>query len=235
MRAVEKVEAVRIIGKMGGNKIQNHPDAMLMQHVHQIHKILRCPVAAGGREIPRGLVAPGAIKRMLHHRQQFHMRKPQVLNMRGQPGREFAIAQPFIPRFRLPRPGAQMNFVNRLRRFGGIAPLAFPHPFRVLPVIFEGPDSGCRARRQLVRKPKRVGLFGAIPGMPRTDGVFIQRPERQPGYPAFPDSRITAGPQRMPFALPLIEIPGHAHVFGIGRPDGKIDARLSLPGHEMGS
>ena len=64
---------------MRRHPIQNHADPALVQVIDEVHEIFRRAVAAGGREIPRGLVAPGFIQRMLHHRHQFHMRKAHLL------------------------------------------------------------------------------------------------------------------------------------------------------------
>ena len=39
----------------------------------------------------------------------------------------------------------------------------------------------------------------------------------------------------MGLAIPAIEITDHAHAFGIGRPDGEVDARHAIAGVELRS
>jgi hypothetical protein len=45
MRAVEAVESVRIVRKVRRHPVEDHADAVLMQHVDEIHEILRRAVA----------------------------------------------------------------------------------------------------------------------------------------------------------------------------------------------
>ena len=53
--------------------VENHADAVLVQVVDQVHEVLRRAVARGGREVSRGLVSPGTVKRMLHDGQELDM------------------------------------------------------------------------------------------------------------------------------------------------------------------
>ena len=93
MRAIEIGQAVSVRGEVGRHPIQNHSDSVLMQVVHEEHEVLWGSEARRGREISGGLVAPGTIKRMLHHRQEFHMGEPHALQVLGQLGRGLTIAQ----------------------------------------------------------------------------------------------------------------------------------------------
>ncbi len=60
VRAVEVGEAVLVGGEVRGHPVENDADAVLVQVVDQVHEVLRRAVAAGGREVAGGLVAPGA-------------------------------------------------------------------------------------------------------------------------------------------------------------------------------
>ena len=82
--AVEEAEAVFVRGKVGRHPVQDDADAVLVQVVDEIHEILGSAVAAGGGEVAGGLVAPGAVKGMLHDRQEFHVGKAQALDVLGQ-------------------------------------------------------------------------------------------------------------------------------------------------------
>ena len=65
MGAVEIAQAVPVAWEMGGDPIEDDADAVLMERIHQKHEIVRRAEAAGRREIADGLIAPGAVERML--------------------------------------------------------------------------------------------------------------------------------------------------------------------------
>ena len=44
-----------------------------MHIIHKIHKVIRCPIAAGRTIVSGHLISPGLIQGMLHHRHQLHM------------------------------------------------------------------------------------------------------------------------------------------------------------------
>ncbi len=50
-RSVKASEGEFILGKMGWDPVQNHPDAFLVQVIHQVFKIIRRPKACGRREV----------------------------------------------------------------------------------------------------------------------------------------------------------------------------------------
>ena len=56
--------------------IEDHSDSMLVQIVHQEHKILGSPKARSGSEVSRHLITPGRVKRMLDDRQNSTCVKP---------------------------------------------------------------------------------------------------------------------------------------------------------------
>ena len=78
MRPVEVPERVPVGGEVGGDPVEDHPDAALMQPVDQVHEVLRRSVPAGGGEVSRRLVPPRAVEGMLHHREQLHVREAHV-------------------------------------------------------------------------------------------------------------------------------------------------------------
>src|SRR5262249_26372490 len=83
VRAVKEAQPVRIVGKVRRHPIENHPNAMLVQGVNEVHKILRGAVATGWRKKTRDLVAPGAVEGMLHDGQELDMREAQTLHILG--------------------------------------------------------------------------------------------------------------------------------------------------------
>src|SRR5690242_11281167 len=58
MRTIKVSEAMFIRWKMRRHPIENHADALLMQLIDKIHKILRRAITAGGSKLPDRLIAP---------------------------------------------------------------------------------------------------------------------------------------------------------------------------------
>ena len=152
--AVKARHPVGIPRKMGGHPVQNHADSLTVHIIHKIHKIVRSSVTAGGRVIPRHLIAPGSVQGMLHHRHQLHMGIPHLLQIVRQRLRDL----PVIVKFRagdllalrvllqlLAPPGPQVNLVDGHRAGEQVVLHPFFHPFPVLPLIFADiPDHrGC--------------------------------------------------------------------------------------------
>ena len=67
VRPIEKAWSVLVGWKVGGDPVQDHANAMLMQVVNQVHEVLRSAVPAGRRKVACGLVAPGAVEGVLHN------------------------------------------------------------------------------------------------------------------------------------------------------------------------
>ena len=78
VRAVEVGEAVRVGRKVRRYPVEDHANAVLVQVVDQVHEILRRAVARRGREVSGGLVSPGTVEGMLHHRQELDMGETQL-------------------------------------------------------------------------------------------------------------------------------------------------------------
>ena len=81
MRAVEVGEPMLVVRKMRRHPIKDHPQSALVQAINEIHEILRGAVARGRREISRDLISPRAVERMLHDRQELHVREAHVERM----------------------------------------------------------------------------------------------------------------------------------------------------------
>ena len=108
--AVETAKAVRIIGKVAGDPVENDAKAAGVAGIDQRGKILRRTEAAGRCKQPGRLIAPGAVKRMLTDRQKLDMGKAEVVRVSGQLFGKFAIGQPLIVTLAPPR--AKMHLVD---------------------------------------------------------------------------------------------------------------------------
>src|SRR5882724_4199509 len=75
MRAIEITETRLIFREVGWDPIEDNADSVLMKTIHKIPEIVGCTESAGRSKIAGGLVAPGAIERMLHNWQQFDVGK----------------------------------------------------------------------------------------------------------------------------------------------------------------
>ena len=138
--AVEVSESVRVGGEVRGHPVENHSDAVLVQVVDQVHEILRRAVAGSRREVSGGLVSPGTVERMLHHGQELNVREAQLANIFGEPRSSLAIGERTVVLFGDAHPGAEMDFVDGLRRAQGVASGAILHPVVIAPSIIEVPD-----------------------------------------------------------------------------------------------
>ena len=75
VRAVEVGQAVRVLRKMGRHPVEDDTEPGLVQADRRSSvKSSRRAVAAGRREVADGLIAPGAVERMLGDRQELDMR-----------------------------------------------------------------------------------------------------------------------------------------------------------------
>ena len=93
MRAVEARQPVLVGGEVRGDPVEHHADAALMQVIDEVHEILRRAVAGARREIARDLVAPRAVERVLHHRQQLDVGEAHVGHVVGELMRHLTVAQ----------------------------------------------------------------------------------------------------------------------------------------------
>src|SRR5439155_26835873 len=144
--------------------------------------------AAGGSEVPGRLVAPGAIKRMLHDRHEFHVGETHAFDVPGQFGRNLAIAQRTMLLFRDAHPGAQVHFVDGDGAGETVALASPPHPILVSPKVVEVVDDrGCLGG-YLAPESKRVGLFDSIIVAMGDDVVLIARSRRNSRNEALPDA-----------------------------------------------
>ena len=166
--SVKAGQAISIPGKMCRNPVQNHANPLLMKIIHKIHKVIRCSVTAGRRIVTSHLISPGSVKRMFHHRHQFHMSIAHLLYILSQPWGNLPViiefrADDLLPALihgnRFADPGTQMQLVNGHRLCLGITLLPRTHPGIVRPCEFADiPHNRCRIRTKLRIVPIRIRL-----------------------------------------------------------------------------
>ena len=160
-RAVEARQPVFVLRKMARHPVENHAEAGLVAGVDEQLEVLRRAEAAGRREEPEHLVAPGSRERMLHHRQQLDVREAHLLHVRHEPVRQLGVGEKPVAFLGHARPRAEMHFVDRHRPIEPAALLApLGHPRLVLPLVAgDVADDGGRLRRHLEGDAERIGLL----------------------------------------------------------------------------
>jgi hypothetical protein len=199
--------------------VQDHADAFRVEMVHEGHEVLRRAVAAGGREIARGLVSPGSVERVLRDGHQFHMGETEFLDVGGEPGRQFAVGEkpPFV--LGNARPGAQMHLVDAHRPLQGVLRTAHAHPFRIAPVVGgEVRDPGSGAGADLGLEGEGVGLFHPIAVDLGNEMVFVGLVHPGAGDEALPDAAVQTLHQ-VGVGVPSVEFADDGDPACVGCPD----------------
>jgi len=155
--SIEGGEAMGIFWEVGRHPVQNDAHPMLMAIVDEPAKIIGASEAAGGCEIPGGLITPGPVKGVLGDRQQFKMGKSKGLDVGDQVFGQRSVIEE-APLGVLP-PRAEMDLIDRHRL---TEPVSFGSglcPCLVLPVVMVGRDGdGGRSGPQFKALPVRVRL-----------------------------------------------------------------------------
>ncbi len=156
VRPVEVGEAVLVVGEVRRHPVEDHADARLVQLVDERHEVLGVAVAARRREVARRLVAPRAVERVLHDRQQLDVREAEPRDVLDERGGEIAVSeQPLGIVGRAP-PRPEVDLVHRERRVEGVPGVASGHPVVVAPGVVELPDH----RGSLAEAPRSTARAG---------------------------------------------------------------------------
>ncbi len=144
--AVEVAEAVLVAREVRGHPVEDHTDAGLVQRVDQEHQVLGRAEPGRGGEVAGGLVAPGAVERVLGERQELHVGEPLLEHVVAQHGGELAVVQrPQLVLGVAPRP--EVHLVHRHGGVEGVAGAPLGHPVAVAPLVaVERPHHRRRAR-----------------------------------------------------------------------------------------
>ena len=92
-RPVKQPQAVLIAREVGRYPVHDHADTVLVAGIDKVAEIIRRAETLCRRKHADGLVAPGAVERMLRDGQQFDMRESEVLDVRHELACEVAIGQ----------------------------------------------------------------------------------------------------------------------------------------------
>jgi hypothetical protein len=150
-----------------GGEVRRHPveddaDAMLVQIIDQVHQVLGRAVATGGGIVSCGLIAPGAIKRMLHERHEFDVREAQSSDVIGQSWSDLTIGQRAVPLLGHAHPRAEVHFIDGYRGLQRVMALTRSHPLLIPPTVGQVPDDRRRSGRCLAVKRQGIAFIGLI-------------------------------------------------------------------------
>ena len=152
--------------EVGRNPVENHADPLSVHIIHEIHKIIRRTVPAGGCIIPGNLIAPGSVQRMLHNRKQLHMGISHHLYILCQFYRNLTVViklgtndiiPVLIPLCLFPDPRSEMNLIDGHGLIFRIRLRTLFHPRAILPLVtVRIPYDRSRVRTQLTEITVRI-------------------------------------------------------------------------------
>ncbi len=194
-----------------------------MQAVDQIAEIVRGAEPRRRRVIRSDLIAPGAAKRMLGHRQELHMREAHLGHVVGQLAGELGVGQARPPR-------TQVHLVDAHRAGQQVQFRPGRQPRRVGPLIDRARHHRRGGRRLLCPVGHRVGL--GLPGPVRSaDVVLVAGAGSDARHEQLPDARPAERPHRVRPAVPVVEVADHPDAACVGRPDGERGTAELGPDH----
>ena len=229
-------QAVSVLGKMRRYPVQNDADLILVQIVHQILEILRRSIPGCGRVIPRHLITPGGVQRMLRNAHQFHMGVAHPLHILRQGMGKLPVSVKSVGirlRSRMLSPGAGMHLIDGQRLLFGIRLFSLFHPVGVAPDKFRDIRHPGGSSRSHLRP---VGIWIRLVDLPpihSADTELVQVPQLCSGHKNLPDTNGAHFLHRIRAVLPFVEIPHHRNRLSVWGPYGKIDSLLSVPGSQM--
>ena len=111
--AIKVVQAELILREVSRHPVHDHTDAGGMELIHKGHQVLGGAVAAGGCKIAGDLIAPAAVKRIFHDRQQFHMGIAHLCDIRDQLVCQLGIIVGLAALLHLPAAGVHLVNIHR--------------------------------------------------------------------------------------------------------------------------
>ena len=116
---VELIKSVRVLREMRRHPVEYHADSQRVEPVYEILEIVWRAVARGRRVITADLIAPRAVERVLHYRQQLDVGISHLLCVWSELVCDFAIIKVVLSALRglvvpgLPRAEVNLVYVER--------------------------------------------------------------------------------------------------------------------------
>ena len=234
--SVKISQSMGVLGEMGRNPVQDDADSGAVEIIHKIHEVLWRAVPGGGCKISGYLITPGTVKWMFCDAHQFNMGITHLLHIGRQfMGRLGVCIEPvlFFPVFLAPR--TKVYLVNAHGKLLHILGGTLGDPVAVRPVkTLNIRGHGSSTRPVFGAECKWVGFVEYLAGF-GGDGEFIKLAHLHACIEILPYAGIRYLNHGIGLRIPAVKIPHQVHFPGVGGPDRKIDAVLSLVCPGMGA
>ena len=217
-RAVEARQREGVLREVRRHPVDDHADAGLVERVDEVAEAVGVAEPRGGGEVRRDLVAPRPAVRVLHHRQELHVREAEVDEVRHQVVGDLLVGVDVAAPVLLPR--AEVHLVDRHRSVHGRLVAAVGHPLVVAPGVRRLEDHRRRRRGSLGVEGHRVGLLAPL-AVGAEDQELVLRPRADVGHEQLPDARGAELAHRVLAAVPAVEVALDPHALGRRRPHGE--------------
>src|SRR6266481_5268836 len=236
MRAVELREAMRVAREMRGSPIENDADSSLMAAIHKFHEYCGRAITAGGGEITERLVAPGAVKGVLHDGEQLDVGVAEIFHVGDELVTELAVGQPAILFLGNAAPGAEVHFVDGDWRFEPVSLRALRNPCAVVPfVVIEAGDDRTGLGPELGTEGVGIRLERQDISIRADNFIFVDCAFVEFGEEEFPDAGRASRTRVMDAAVPTVEVTNDADTLCAGGPYGEVDAADAFESYDVGA
>mmetsp|Transcript_117514 Transcript_117514/g.279008 ORF Transcript_117514/g.279008 Transcript_117514/m.279008 type:complete len:305 (+) Transcript_117514:1721-2635(+) len=225
-------QAPLVIGEVGPYEVHEHRDAVVVQGVHEETKVVRrAKATVHGIEARSALVTPRLVTRILRNWQELHRGKAHLRDVRHQRLRDVSVVLGMHPAAQvdlIDGQGLRAPIPTELGEACGqpvlIGPREAALPGRAA-VIVALRDHGIVASRGL-HKLQGIGIYlDDLLQCLGHDVVGILLASQVPaGQEDLPDAVLPPRAHGMRPAVPVVEVPHHAHRMRTGRPDRKASA-----------
>ena len=216
--AVKEPEPVLVAREVRGDVVHYDAYALAVELVHEVHEVLRGAVAAGGGEVARDLIAPGALEGVLRDGHYLHVGEAHLVTVVRQLIRHVAVVGEGL--VLALAPGAEVHLVYVHGGVYGVIAAAAGHVLAVCPLkAVYAPDLAARGGTGLGVQGKGVGLehHGAVLS---DDAELIYVSLLHSGEKSAPHPSVELG-HRRGGAVPAVEVADYADLARVRRPDGK--------------
>ena len=224
--SVEVRQTVRVLRKMRRHPVEDDADAVAVQVVDHVRKILRRSIAAGRCEITRDLITPGTVEGVLRDTHQLNVGIAHFLQILGDGmGKVTVIIKTvFLLRVRMTHPAANVALIDRDRT--AILPEGgtLLHPHTVCPADrSDVSDHGSGTRPLLCLVRVWVGLV-KLPAVRRVDQILVHLSQLRVCQEALPDSGGVEPLHRDVPLVPAVELADQMDRSRVRRPYRKVHA-----------
>ena len=220
-RAVEPGQRPLVLGEVRRDPVDDDADAGLVGPVDEVAEVVGAAEAGRRRVVAGDLVAPGPAEGVLGDRHALDVGEAGGRDVVDQLVGQLPVGQPLPP-------GAEVHLVDAHRPLVPVAGRPVGEPRLVRPLVGGlGDDRGVE-RRHLGGERQGVGLLPPRP-VGTQHVVAVPGAGLHAGDVDLPDAGGAQRPHRVRARLPVVEVAGHLHPAGVGRPHGERDALDGAP------